>query len=150
MVVAVPLASYLLLKRYTPLTKDIYISRVGVLSLVLGSFGVGLAPTSALFILALAIYKVEICYTPAVISLIASVAGAGGDTSLLYQCVAFMRCTGAIVAGPLLAEAMRAGLRLGGGWIGLAFIVAGVLQVFAACVVFSVKDRTKETDDDER
>lgn len=147
MVVAVPITSHMLLKKFTPIGKDIWISRFGVLCLTAGSFAIGLAPTSALFTAAFAVYRVEVCYTPAVISLIAGIAGVDDarreQTSLLYLCISFMRCAGAIVAGPLLAAAFRAGLHLGGRWIGLPFIVAGCLQAIAAVIVFSARDKSK-------
>ena len=148
LVVVIPIASRLLLKKLTPIGKDIWISRFGVICLALGSFGTGLAPTSSLFIASFAIYRVEICYTPAVISVIAGIAGVDdvhkNQTSLLYLCTSVMRSTGAIVAGPLLAEALRVGLRLGGNWLGLPFFVAGCLQVIAAVIVCSVRDKSKQ------
>lgn len=147
MVKVIPVASYLLLKRNTPTGKDIWISRVGILALVAGSFGIGFAPTSALFITALSVWRVEICYTPAVMSLIAHVAAIDDEqkhqASLVYLCISFMRCTGIIVAGPLLAEAFRFGLRLGGSWLGLPFLMAGCLQVMAGIIVFAVREQPK-------
>ena len=145
MVVAVPFATFLLLKWNTPTGKDIWISRIGILSLVTGSFGMGLAPTSAMFITALSVWRVETCYTPAVMSLIAHVAGIDDvqkdQTGLVYLCMSFIRCTGIIIGGPLLAEALRLGLRYGGGWLGLPFLAAGCLQFIAAIIVFSVREK---------
>lgn len=84
-------------------------------------------------------------YTPSVISLIASVAGIRGaddeHASMVYLSVAFMRCIGQLSAGPILAAVFTVGLNWGGAWLGLPFVFAGFLQIIAAAIVFSVRDK---------
>jgi hypothetical protein len=110
LIVIIPIPSRLPLQKYTPIGKDIG-SRGSVSSVwlwaALGSFGTGLTATPTLLIVAFAIYSVEVCYTPAVISLIAGTAGVDdvhkNQTSLLYLSTSVMRSIGTIVAGSLLA-----------------------------------------------
>lgn len=147
MLVAVPVATRFLMKRNTALGKDIWIARLGILSLIVGCFGVGAAPTGALFVLALSLYRVNICYDPAIMSIIASMAGIDGEnekhSSLVYMCISFMRCVGTVISGPLLAFCFRIGMRLGNEWLGLPFFMATVLQVCVAVILFTVRDRPK-------
>ena len=63
--------------------------------------------------------------------------------SLVYLAVAFMRGTGQLIAGPLLAAFFTLGLRWGGAWLGLPFVFAGFLQILAGVIVCSVKDRSR-------
>ncbi|KAK3187282.1 hypothetical protein K4F52_003913 [Lecanicillium sp. MT-2017a] len=140
-----PIVSKRLLRTRSAISKDIWLTRFGLLSLIIGSFATGLAPTRALFILAVLIYRMSGSYTPSVISLIASVAGIRGaddeHASMVYLSVAFMRCIGQLSAGPILAAVFTVGLNWGGAWLGLPFVFAGFLQIIAAAIVFSVRDK---------
>lgn len=60
---------------------------------------------------------------------------------MVYLSVAFMRCIGQLSAGPILAAVFTVGLNWGGAWLGLPFVFAGFLQIIAAAIVFSVRDK---------
>lgn len=149
MLVAIPVATRFLLKRTTALGKDIWIARVGIMTLVVGAFGVGAATTGPLFIAALSLYRAEICYTPALMAIIATMTGIDGENekhaSFVYMCISFVTCVGTVISGPLLAEAFRLGLRWGGGWLGLPFFLCSVLQIFVAMILFVVRDKPRRT-----
>ncbi len=142
-----PLASKWLLQTRSAISKDIWLARFGLLALIIGSFATGLAPTRLLFVIAVLVYRMSGSYTPSIISLIASVAGIRGandeHASLVYLCIAFMRCVGQLTAGPLLAAFLTLGLKWGGAWLGLPFVFAGFLQILAAAIVFTVRDKTE-------
>lgn len=150
--VLLPLTSKWLLRTRSAVGKDIWLARCGIGALVVGSFATGLAPTRATFIIAVLIFRMSSAYTPTIISLIASVAGIrradDEHASLVYLAVAFMRCAGQLIAGPLLAIFLTLGIEWGGAWLGLPFIFAGFLQILAGFIVFSVRDNTKAKAED--
>jgi hypothetical protein len=57
----------------------------------------------------------------------------------LYNTIAVTETIGTIIAGPLLSMSFRRGLEMGGLWIGLPFIIAGVLFSAAAIIVYIVR-----------
>ncbi len=91
----------------------------------------------------MAVYELSKGYTASIIGLIISVVD-DDHKILIYQCVAIMRCVGALLAGPALAEAYGIDLKLGGGWTGLPFVFEGCLQVFAAAIVFNVRGEKED------
>lgn len=142
----VPILSYLLLQRTTPLRKDMWIARIGIIALFIGSILIGLARTTGQFIAAQSLYLVELCYAPAITSVIASLAGLDdlhGTTGagVVYMTVVFMRTVGSVVAGPIIFGMFRVGMNLGGDWIGLPFFFEAMLQVFTVAATFSVTGR---------
>ena len=144
MVLLVPFASRQLLKTRTAMGKDLIIARAGILSLAFGSLLVGLARTSEQFIAALVFYMTESCYMPAIISIIAAMAGVDNlqseRTGSLYMAVVFMNNIGAIVAGPIVSSLLRAGMSRGGDWVGLPFFAEAAIQIFTICIVFSIRE----------
>lgn len=144
MLVAVPFASRQLLKTRTAMGKDIWMARAGILSLAIGSLLIGLSRTSGQFIAALIFYMTEICYTPAITSIIAVMAGVdtlGKDrTGSLYISVVFMNNLGGIAAGPIISSLLRVGMGLGGDWVGLPFFFEAALQLITICIVFSIRE----------
>ncbi|OAA80750.1 Major facilitator superfamily transporter [Akanthomyces lecanii RCEF 1005] len=144
MVLLVPFASRQLLKTRSAMGKDLIIARAGILSLAFGSLLVGLARTSEQFIAALVFYMTESCYMPAIISIIAAMAGVDNlqseRTGSLYMTVVFMNNIGAIVAGPIVSSLLRVGMSRGGDWVGLPFFAEAAIQIFTICIVFSIKE----------
>lgn len=142
MAVFVPAASHWLLKWKTPFGKDVWIARVGILALFLGSISVGLSKTTVQFIVAQSIYTIDMCYAPAITSVIVFLAGAesleASGTGLIYMAVVFMRMIGSVVAGPIIFGLFRVGLSMEGDWIGLPFFFEALLQVFTVAVTFCV------------
>jgi predicted membrane channel-forming protein YqfA (hemolysin III family) len=57
----------------------------------------------------------------------------------LYTAIAIMDTIGGIIAGPLLALTFNAGLKLGGQWIGLPFLIVSVFFLGVGCVIFMVQ-----------
>ncbi|KAJ6781211.1 hypothetical protein PWT90_10567 [Aphanocladium album] len=129
--------------------KDLIIARAGIFSLALGSVFVGLAKNSEQFIAALVFYETESCYGPAIISIIAAMAGVDSiqkeRTGSLYIAVVFMRNIGAIVAGPIVSSLLRVGMSRGGDWVGLPFFVEGGIQVITIGIVFSISESRYRT-----
>lgn len=53
--------------------------------------------------------------------------------------IGFMEMVGMTMAGPLLAESLKAGLYLGGAWIGLPFVVATLLFVVSTTILWTFR-----------
>lgn len=137
--IILPVINQLLTKApsLTPLMKDLWLARGSILLLVIGSFGLGLAPTSSTMIANLVLYSLGSGYGAAIRSLLTA-AVHGEHTGMLYAMMSLLENAGSLIAGPLLALIFRLGLVWGGIWIGLPFIGAGLLFSLAAAIVFGV------------
>ncbi|KAM3516752.1 hypothetical protein NHJ13051_009616 [Beauveria bassiana] len=122
------------------IVKDMWLSRGSILCLVVGTFGLGLAPTSANMILALTVYSLGSGYGATIRSLLTATVSPN-HTGMLYSLMSLLENTGALVAGPLLAVTFRIGMGWGGVWVGLPFIAAGFMFSIAMVVVFSIQPR---------
>ncbi|OAA72852.1 Major facilitator superfamily transporter [Akanthomyces lecanii RCEF 1005] len=145
LVLVLPGASYLLLLRYrfTALRKDLWLARASGCVQVLGSFLTALAPTGPAFVAAIALYECNRGYTPAVVSVIVSVAERAGiaQHSTVYACISTMSAMGSMLAGPVMASAFRVGLRWGQSWYGLPFLAAGLLQLCTLFILLYVRQK---------
>lgn len=145
LVVVLPAASYLLLLRYrfSALRKDLWLARASGCVQVLGSFLTALAPTAPAFVASIALYECNKGHTPAMVSVIVSVAERAGiaQQTTVYAVVSTMSATGAMLAGPVMASAFRVGLGWGQSWYGLPFFAAGVLQLCTLCILIYVRQK---------
>jgi hypothetical protein len=57
----------------------------------------------------------------------------------LYTSIALSDTAGGLVAGPFLSLTFHFGLRLGGAWLGLPFLVSAGLLAMVGVLVFSVR-----------
>lgn len=137
-----PAANQLLLNAASlpAIVKDLWLSRGSILCLVAGSFGLGLAPTPTIMILALVVYSLGSGYGATIRSLLTATVSPS-HVGMLYSLMSLLESIGALVAGPLLAVTFRIGLDWGDIWVGLPFTSAGVLFSFALVVVFSIQPR---------
>lgn len=110
----------------TPQQRDLWLARASCVILIVGCLVVGLAPTAASMITGLVVYCLGNGYNLVLRSLLA-VLVEPAHRGTLFNAAGILESTGAIIAGPLLAAAYRAGLRLGGLWTGLPFFVAVAL-----------------------
>lgn len=74
---------------------------------------------------------------------------ASHQVGTLYSATATVQSAGAIVAGPLFAQLFHWGLSLGWAWIGLPFLLAGLLYVLATLAV-SVVSWPEDSSDERR
>lgn len=67
----------------------------------------------------------------------------GGDAShdigRLYAVIAIMDGIGSLVAGPLFSLMFRWGLKLGGDWLGLPFLLTTALFLLITAAIFAVR-----------
>ncbi|KJR86821.1 MFS transporter [Sporothrix schenckii 1099-18] len=122
----------------TPQQRDLWLARTSCVLLIVGCFVVGLAPTAAFMIAGLVVYCLENGYNLVLRSLLA-VLVEPEHRGTLYNAAGILESTGAVIAGPLLAAAYRAGLRLGGLWTGLPFFRAVVLCSIALFILATAR-----------
>lgn len=135
-----PFATQVLLARLglSPLHKDLWLARAGIVTLVVGAFGIGLASSSPLLVIGLMIYSLGYGYGPAVRGVVVTMAE-GRQTGLLFTSMSLLECLGLLVSGPLLAATFKLGMGWGGVWIGLPFITAGLCLLCAAVIVLGIR-----------
>jgi hypothetical protein len=86
------------------------------------------------------LYTLGTGFTPAARSLVTTMVDPS-HVGLLYTTISVLDTLGGLVAGPAVSFAFRKGLRLGGPWIGLPFLVSAGLFVAVAAVVWVVRVR---------
>ncbi|KAL3453118.1 major facilitator superfamily domain-containing protein [Aspergillus insuetus] len=117
------LTSYL---RLAPIPKDLLIARTSAALLVIGFILMALAPEPILFSIGISILALGYGFYAALRS-VASALVSEDHIGLLNTTIALVQGVGAVVAGPTLAGAFNLGMRMGGAWIGLPYLVGAVL-----------------------
>lgn len=161
LIAVLPGASYLLVSKlsFETRSKDLWLARASAVFSAIGVFCIGFSGTPVLMISGrwiwserlrpmcnkltcetsgIAIWALGSGYNLLVRSLLTSIVEQH-HVGTLYNTMAVLETTGALVAGPLLSTTFRKGLDLGGAWIGLPFIGTGVLFTTAAILVCSVR-----------
>ncbi|GAB0133073.1 hypothetical protein EsDP_00001489 [Epichloe bromicola] len=137
--VILPLVSQALIRaKVPPRRKDLLIARWCVVLAMAGAFGIAFASNAAVLLCFIVPFSLTEGFDASIKSLLAQVAG-DGQVAVLFSVVSLLENLGIMVAGPGMAYAFRLGLRWGGAWFGLPFIVAGVIMAFAAAIVLSVR-----------
>ncbi|KAL2817332.1 major facilitator superfamily domain-containing protein [Aspergillus granulosus] len=126
LLVILPTLSHLLSKRLPPIPKDLLIARASAFLLVLGLTLMAFAPRPPLFILGITILALGWGFYAALRS-VASALVSEDHIGLLNTTIALVQGIGAVMAGPAMAGAFGLGMRMGGGWIGLPYLVGAIL-----------------------
>jgi MFS family permease len=100
-----PLISHLLTEklRFSPLRRDVSISRASIVALVVGSVGIAIAKQaqSTKVVAAIYVYALGCGYSPAMYSLLGLLSG-GHHIGLLYAIIGAMQSIGTFLAGLML------------------------------------------------
>jgi hypothetical protein len=131
----IPTATKLLLNRgFSSQSKDLWRARISGTLQAIGGFTVALATTPAGLISGVVISGLAFGYAVFVRSLMNSMMK--HDIATLYPMISLLEILGILIANPLLSALFRQGLHLGGNWIGLHFIMAGLLlYTVALCII---------------
>ena len=135
--ILLPLITQLLLRILSPRQKDMWLARGSMMLQAIGSFGIGLARTPLLVICGVVVNGLGFGFNLIVHAMVASVMSS--DIGALFSFVAVLETAMLALANPLLAAVFRAGLRLGGPWLGLPFIIAGFSCIGALVIVACVR-----------
>lgn len=138
--VALPLISHLLVTRYgwSARAKDLRLSQLSALLTAVGCLLMGVAQTIPLFAASLVVYSLGTGYTFMLRGLMTSLVG-GKDIGLLYSSIAFIDAASLIIGLPLFSWLFKVGMSWGPAWVGLPFLVAGVVLVGAALLVGAIR-----------
>ncbi|RDW89025.1 hypothetical protein BP6252_01057 [Coleophoma cylindrospora] len=144
LVVLLPSASHILTSKYsfTVKAKDLWLARVSSILALLGAFLIAFSPSSPIMVFGIIIFSIGSAYGLIVRSLLASMVEPH-HIGTLFNTISLLQTAGSIIAGPLLANTFKLGLKLDGIWIGLPFMVAGCLLSFAAVVIWTITVTTK-------
>jgi hypothetical protein len=87
---------------------------------------------------ALVVYSLGMGYTFMIRGLMTSLVG-GKDIGLLYSSIGFVEAVAMMAAAPLFSYLFKVGMGWGGHWIGLPYLVAGVILTGAALLVAGIR-----------
>jgi MFS family permease len=108
----------------------------------------GLAPVPTLLICGLVILSLGSAFLITARSLATSLVPPD-HVGTLYSAIAISQSLGILVAGPLFAYLFRIGLHLGGAWLGLPFLQAGLLYVIATVAIWCIRVPRAAEDENE-
>ncbi|EEH05756.1 conserved hypothetical protein [Histoplasma capsulatum G186AR] len=123
-----PLASWYLTARRGAhhREKDLALAKASVILLVVGTLIMGLSPSIGLFIVGLVVQTLGIGFVFIVRSL-ATMMVRRDQTARLYTAIEILQSVGVAIASPTVTLFFNWGLDLGGGWVGLPWVVASGL-----------------------
>jgi len=138
--VLLPFISHVLTNTYhiPPVSKDTYIARVTGGLGVLGSLLIAFAPSPLALSVGLVVFGFSGGMAVAVRSLLNALVESH-HVGMLNTVLGLLEQVGLMAAGPLFSKALKTGIELGGGWIGLPFLVAGAYMCIATGIVVLFK-----------
>jgi hypothetical protein len=118
--------------------KDLLLLKISGTLLAIGSFMVSLAWTPGLLVAGLTFLALGSAFQLLARSLAAAVVSTT-ERGFLFTAIAVVTGIGQFFAGPVLANAFRKGMDIGGWAIGLPFMITGGLYILATLAVFLVR-----------
>lgn len=138
--VILPAISWLMVHKFKihAMAKDLWLARVSGIVQTLGALLVAFSFSGPMLMFSLVVFAAGGGLTPVVRSL-ANALVEEHHVGILNSLVGFMDMTGMMIAGPILAKAMREGIRLGGPWIGLPFMISALLFTISTGIVWAFR-----------
>jgi hypothetical protein len=125
-------------RKFSTNVKDLYLARASGLCLIIGAFTIAFAINPALDGIGIVIMSLGGGCGLLIRSLLTSLVEPH-HIGTLYTLIAVCETTGTMVAGPLLSTSFSWGLKLGGLWVGMPFMVVGCLYSIATLIVWTVR-----------
>lgn len=122
----IPSMSRYLLRYMKPDAKDLQLARLSVLLLVVGTLGIALAPSIAILIPSLILQTGGSGFVYLIRSLIATLVGKE-EMARLFTAIEILQAAGNVVSSLTITTVFQAGLKMGGPWVGLAWMVTSIL-----------------------
>ncbi|KAK5660571.1 hypothetical protein OQA88_13125 [Cercophora sp. LCS_1] len=134
--VILPFVSYFLLThlKLSVREKDLRLAQVSALLAAIGTTVIGLAESLPLLLAAMVTKNLGVGYTYMLRGLTASLVG-GHNIGLLYSSIAFVETVSGLIGGPLFGRLFGVGVGWGDDWIGLPYLVGGVILIGAAVLI---------------
>ncbi|KAL4807363.1 MFS general substrate transporter [Aspergillus unguis] len=121
--------------------RDLNIARSSIFSLSLGCFGIGFSPIIYLLVPSLCIHALGSGFALAARSLITGLVQRE-ETARLYAVVGVMQSIGSVLGSLVATNAFKAGLNMGGGWIGLVYSKQAIRLFLILCIIRSMPRST--------
>jgi len=141
LLVLLPLANMALNNRnWAPIIRDIFISRTSLIVAVLGSFLIAVSFHPVVAGVGIGIMSLSSGFTPVVRSIASSLVDPK-HIGTLYASVGVVTMIGITLSGPMNAGLFNLGLRLGGLWSGLPYLINSGLLVVALAAMSRIRPR---------
>lgn len=121
--------------RRTSTEKDLSLARASILCLTLGTLGIGLSPSIATLIPSMIIQTSGSGFVFLARSIITTLVERD-ETARLYTVIEILQSVGNVVASLSITGVFQLGLRLGGFWIGLAWMMTSSLFCMVAVAIW--------------
>ncbi|KAL5614413.1 hypothetical protein BROUX41_004518 [Berkeleyomyces rouxiae] len=131
-----PTATNLLLGIVGPRTKDLILARVSMVFKIIGICVVARASQSVFLFGGVALSAFGFGYSIFVRGLMTSMVP--HNNAVLYSVIGFLESIGIVLASPVMGALYRLGLKMGGSWVGLPFLLAAGLYVGALVIVSNI------------
>lgn len=130
-------------KQRTSFSKDVLLCRVSFAFVATGVLIDGLAPVISVLMLGLFVHTLGSGTVALLPSLMAGLVQPT-EVARLFTVMSLVQTVSVLVASPVMASLYRRGLRMGGGWVGLPFLVGGALFAVATGAIWALRlDRSK-------
>lgn len=129
------LKKYVLNPRRNSTEKDLWLARASILCLTLGTLGIGLSPSVATLIPSMIIQTSGSGFVFLTRSIITTLVERD-ETARLYTVIEIIQSFGNVVASLSITMVFQLGLRLGGFWIGLAWMMTSSLFCMVAAAIW--------------
>jgi hypothetical protein len=141
LLVLLPLANMALNKRnWTPIIRDIFISKASAIVAVLGSFLIAVSFHPAMAGAGVGIMSLSSGFSPVVRSIASSLVNPE-HIGTLYTSMGVVTMFGITVSGPINAMSFNLGLHLGGLWSGLPYLVNSGLFLMTLAAMSRIRPR---------
>lgn len=140
LLVLLPEASKWLMKdkKRTSFSKDVLLCRVSFALVTTGVLIDGLAPVISVLMLGLFVHTLGSGTAALVRSLMAGLVKPT-EVARLFTVMSLLEIVSVLVASPLVASLYETGLKIGGGWVGLPFLVGGTLFAVATVAILALR-----------
>jgi hypothetical protein len=134
----IPYLSSQYLSKLPSLLKDQYLARVSSVCFTLGAFGVGLSPSTIVLIPSLLLQAAGSGFLFMMRSIVTGLVRRE-QTARLYTTIQVLQSVGGVAGIFGLINIFAIGLKLGGPWTGLGWMMSGILFAVLLIVVWMVK-----------
>lgn len=146
LIVILPYLYHLMTKRnFTSMTKDLIVVRGSLLFLIIGCLILAWAPLPAFFCAGVLISGCGVGLYSALRSLVTSLVHPD-QVSRLYAIMAIGDTLGTMLYSPLVSKGYGWGIKLGGHWTGMVFLICALVYVIVSIPAWLVKKPTKDMD----
>ncbi|KAJ5777608.1 hypothetical protein N7520_000854 [Penicillium odoratum] len=132
------LKKYYLNQRRSSTEKDLYLARGSIICLTLGTLGIGLSPTIGTLIPSMIIQTSGSGFVFLTRSIITTLVERD-ETARLYTVIEILQSMGNVVASLSITTVFQLGLRLGGVWVGLAWMMTSTLFCMVAAAIWAFR-----------